>query len=500
MKRDKNGHRDDLHIKNLGRKVTGKFDRVSILSILMVLLFGLLTSFITGKALTTHQLIGGFFIAGLLLLIFYRDLLRYKPAYIKMHKMLFLLGLLVVLSMALSRGSQFFLQNFAIGKGLQHPEISYYGMPIAAGAILVTLTFDFHTAIIFSFVVSLLTGLWVNEPVFPVYAFTGSLVGAFSVIRCKRRRDILRGGIFVSVANIFTLMSIMIFREKFLIFDASTIFTAFTFAAVSGIAVSMVVSIVLPAIESVFKVTTDITLLELLDLNHPVMKELMISAPGTYHHSIIVGNLVESVAENIGVNPLLARVSAYYHDIGKTKKPEYFIENQRGAVSKHDRLTPHMSSMILMSHIKDGIEMAKEHKLPESVISVLEQHHGTSLKTYFYHKAQDCIDGEPCEEDFRYQGPKPQSRVAALVMLADAVEAASRVLKDPVPARIESLVEKVVNNIFLDGQLEDCEITLRDISTIKERFIYILTGILHKRIEYPGFEFNKTDLQTAAQA
>jgi putative nucleotidyltransferase with HDIG domain len=215
----------------------------------------------------------------------------------------------------------------------------------------------------------------------------------------------------------------------------------------------------------------------------------MIAAPGTYHHSIIVGNLVESVAEEIGVDPLLARAGAYYHDIGKINMPEYFIENTTAAASRHEGLTPHMSSLILSAHVKEGVELAKEFKLPEPIIDVIQQHHGTCLMTYFYQKAKDTLEIEPKEEDYRYQGPKPKSRVAALVMLADAVEAASRSLKDPTPSRIENLVERIVNHIFIDGQLEDCELTLRDISLIKKRFIYILTGIHHKRIDYPGFDF-----------
>jgi putative nucleotidyltransferase with HDIG domain len=500
MKNSRNGPIKEIPSKKTIKRLLKGFDRGSTLSILLVLTFGLLSSLIVGKELSIHQIFGGFLITGLLLLIFYRDIFRYKPDYIKKYRMLLLLGLLIIFTLALSRGFQFLFQNFALGKGLFHPETAIYIMPVPAGAILVTLIFDFHTAIIFSFIVSLLTGLWVGEPLFPIYAFVGSLVGAFSVIRCKNRKDILRSGIYVSTINIFTLFGILLFKGTLIGQGESngTALISIIFAALSGIVVSMVVSIVLPAIESIFKVTTDITLLEILDLNHPIMKSLMINAPGTYHHSIIVGNLVESVAEDIGVNPLLARVSAYYHDIGKMKMPDYFIENQRGAVSKHDKLTPHMSSMILMAHVKEGIEIAKKYKLPEPVIDVLEQHHGTCLKTYFYQKAKESGDGEPDEADYRYQGPKPKTRVAALVMLADAVEAASRVLKDPTPARIESLVDKVINHIFLDRQLEDCEITLKDISIIKKKFTYILTGILHKRVEYPGFEFNRMETQNTA--
>ena len=487
MREKRNGKRIEKTEKINREPATG-VNKIIWNKILLILLFGLLTSVIVAEKITLQYLTGGFLIAGLLFLVFYRDILRYKPDYIKNYRMLLLLGVLVLFTVSAGRVFEYFFQKFTIGVGTLPLGTAIYGMPIAAGAILVTLIFDFHTAIIFSFTISLLTGLWADTPLYPIYAFIGSLVGAFGVIRCKKRSDILRAGLYVSGVNVITLTGILMFTDRF---TGSYASTAYLYAITSGIVVSGVVSLVLPAIETLFKVTTDITLLELLDLNHPLMKNLMITAPGTYHHSIIVGTLVEAVAEDIGVNPLLARVSAYYHDIGKMKMPEYFVENQTGAVSRHEKITPHMSSIILASHVKDGVEIAREYGLPEPVIEILQQHHGTRLMTYFYEKAKDAGNGEPHEEDYRYHGPKPQSRVAALVMLADAVEAASRVLKDPTPARIESLVDRIVNHIFLDGQLEECELTLRDISTIKKKFTYILTGILHKRIDYPGFDFEE---------
>jgi putative nucleotidyltransferase with HDIG domain len=267
------------------------------------------------------------------------------------------------------------------------------------------------------------------------------------------------------------------------------------FAVLGGVGVTAIVSVLLPILEYSFKVTTDISLLELLDLDQPIMKTLMVTAPGTYHHSVIVGNLVESAAEAVGVNPLLARVSAYYHDIGKVKMPDYFIENQSGSISKHEKLTPHMSSMIIINHVKEGVELAKQYKIPEPIIDIIKQHHGTMLVSYFYQKAKDQKeDTSPVEEDYKYLGPKPQSRVAALVMMADAVEAASKVLTDPTPARITSLVDRIINHIFLDGQLDECELTLKDIHEIKKRFSYILTGIFHKRIDYPVFDFTDENL------
>jgi putative nucleotidyltransferase with HDIG domain len=358
--------------------------------------------------------------------------------------------------------------------------------------MLVSLLFDFHTAITFSFAVSLLTGLWLQDASFTVYAFVGSITAAFSVIRCKKRSGILKGGGFIIAANVITLIIILLFRGELFTIKAPP---AILFSALCGMSVAAVVSLILPVIEYFFKVTTDISLLELLDLNQPLMKNLMVTAPGTYHHSVIVGNLAESAAEIVGANPLLARVSAYYHDIGKIKMPEYFVENQSSTVSKHDKLTPHMSSMIITNHVKEGIELARTYKLPEPIIEIIEQHHGTMLISYFYQKAKEREgNGTPAEQDYRYLGPKPQTRVAALVMMADSVEAASRVLADPTPARIASLVDRIINHIFLEGQLDECELTLKDIHEIKKRFTYILTGIFHKRVDYPGFDFSNEGL------
>jgi cyclic-di-AMP phosphodiesterase PgpH len=248
--------------------------------------------------------------------------------------------------------------------------------------------------------------------------------------------------------------------------------------------------VTLPFFETLFDIATDIKLLELLDPNQPLLKELVYKSPGTYHHSIVIGNLAEAAAESIGENPLLARVGAYYHDVGKIRKPEYFIENQRIAENKHDRLMPSMSSLIIASHVKDGVEVAREHKLPSEVIEIIQQHHGTSLITYFYQKAKDL---QPyvkiAEEDYRYPGPRPGTKVAAIVMLSDSVEAASRTLEDPTPQRIQALTNSVITRIFLDDQLSMCDLTLKDLRVIARSFNLILTGIFHHRIDYPGKEF-----------
>lgn len=455
----------------------------------LLIIFGLLTAVVIQSRLGFEPLIGGFLVACLLLSILYRDIMRYKPQYMKKYNMLALLGIMIVGTVFLGRVFHYVLLNLSRGLGSLSVEGAVFGMPIPAGAMLITLLFDFHTAIVFSFIVSLLSGLWLHNAVYPVYAFVGGLIASFSVIRCKRRSALLKGGLYISGANIITATILLLFQGE--LFTAKALSTMI-FAASAGISVTAIVSLLLPVLEYAFNVTTDISLLELLDMNHPLMRNLMVNAPGTYHHSVIVGNLVESAAEAIGVNPLLARVSSYYHDIGKIRMPEYFVENQTATVSKHDKLTPHMSSMIITSHVKEGVELARQYKLPQSIVDIIEQHHGTSLITYFYQKAKDQeINHLPSEEDYKYPGPKPQTRVAALVMMADAVEAASRLLTDPTPARIAALVDRIINHIFLEGQLDECELTLKDIFEIKKHFSYILTGILHRRVDYPGFDFSE---------
>jgi hypothetical protein len=247
----------------------------------------------------------------------------------------------------------------------------------------------------------------------------------------------------------------------------------------------------LPLIEMVFGFTTDIKLLELSSLDQPILKDLMVKAPGTYHHSVIVSSMVEATAESIYANPLLAKVSAYYHDIGKTKKPLYFVENQVRGDKRHEKLAPSMSSLILISHVKDGVELAKQNRLGKEIADIIQQHQGTRLISYFYQKAKEQTKekggkSSPVkEEDFRYPGPKPQTKEAALVLVADAAEAVSRTLVDPAPARIKGVVQKIINDVFLDGQLDECELTLKDLNQIAKSFTKTLSGIFHTRIEYP---------------
>jgi putative nucleotidyltransferase with HDIG domain len=265
---------------------------------------------------------------------------------------------------------------------------------------------------------------------------------------------------------------------------------------VGGIFSGIFVAGITPLFETLFNYTTDIKLLELANLNQPIFQRMIMEAPGTYHHSIIVASLVEAAAEAIGANPLLAKVSAYYHDVGKIKKPQYFIENQQNGENKHVKLSPKMSSLIITTHVKEGCELASKVKLGTQITNIIREHHGTSVVSYFYEKAKK--DRDPSirslpESDFRYAGPKPQSREAGLVLLGDVIEASSRTLSNPTPARIKSLVRERIERVLMDGQLDDCELTLHDLNKIAENFMRILNGIFHQRIDYPDLvirEFN----------
>ena len=381
-----------------------------------------------------------------------------------------------------------------IGTSLPDPESLFlsenslfFAVPVAVGAIVISVVKGIKQAAIFSVLVSICSTLVIGNKIeYFFYPLLGSLIGAREAVYCNQRSTLLKAGFGVGIANLLVILCLKIKLGGVL--EWQPLAGDLTLGFVSGILSGIIATGVVPLIEVIFSYTTDIKLLELGNLNHPLLKELVVEAPGTYHHCILTGSLVEAAAESIGANPLLAKVGAYYHDIGKMKKPLYFIENQKGSENKHDRLSPSMSSLILISHIKEGVEQAKEHRLGNVITDIIQQHHGTHLISFFYQKAKEKENPTEAvvdEKDFRYPGPKPQTKEAGLVMLADAVEAASRTLNDPTPARIQGMVQKTINNFFTDGQLDECELTLKDLHLIAKSFNRILTGIFHHRIEYP---------------
>jgi cyclic-di-AMP phosphodiesterase PgpH len=327
-------------------------------------------------------------------------------------------------------------------------------------------------------------------------ALIGFLVVLFTT-RVRRRHRLFMAGLYVGgAAAIFSLILHQASGAAESMVLSRVIGVPFAMGVITG----LVVGGGMPVIEAVFRVTTEVTWLEQADLNHPLMKRLSIEAPGTYHHSLIVANIAEAAAEAIGANAAMTRVCSYFHDIGKLTKPEYFIENMDPANNPHEDLTPRMSALILIAHVKDGVDLAIKHKLNCSIIDVIEQHHGTTLAWYFYKLALDqkaeilrlVEEGKSKEDDvpqvsedvFRYPGPKPQFRESAIISLADAVESSSRSLDKPTPARVEALVDEIVQNRMADGQLDECDLTIAELARVKASFVKTILSMMHSRIKY----------------
>ena len=406
---------------------------------------------------------------------------------------LFVFGIIALLQILFIKAGIFI--SLAVNRAF--PSIStdacYFAIPFALGAMIIAILINRNVALIISVLTSFLIGFIFDENiVLPLFSFLGSIAASYQIVRIRQRSIFLRIGIFLGIINMAAIICLNlitgnIFNDLFLRLMMGFAGGVFTGILVAGIA---------PIFESTFGFITDIKLLELANLNQPLFQRMIIEAPGTYHHSIIVSSLVEAAAEAIGANSLLAKVSAYYHDIGKLTKPQYFIENQPNSDNRHDKLSPKMSSLIIISHVKDGCELASQVKLGRQIINIIRQHHGNNIVSYFYDKAKNNKDESIrslSENDFRYPGPKPQTKEAGLVMLGDIIEASSRTLSNPTPARIHSLVRERIERIYMDGQLDECELTLKNLNTIAETFTKILTGIFHHRVDYPESAHKETN-------
>jgi putative nucleotidyltransferase with HDIG domain len=367
-----------------------------------------------------------------------------------------------------------------------------FGIPFAAGPILAVLVVGAGPgpAVLFAAVQAASIGvlMGMNFP-FALYALAGSLAGIYGMKRLGSRSVLFTLGGIVAAANVaaVAVSHALAAQSESIASDAAS-------AVIGGLFVAALVAFLLPVFENIFHVTTDIRLLELSNQNLPLLRTLAFEAPGTYQHSLMVGHLAEAAAESVGENPLLARVCAYYHDIGKTKMPDYFIENQPRGFNRHDRLEPSMSALIIASHVKEGAELARKSRLPDPILSGIREHHGTKLIRYFYQKALSKVQpGSPSvlESDYRYPGPRPSNRVNGILMIADAVEAASRTIAEPTPAKIAAMVRAISNDCLRDGQFDECDLTIRDLSAINDALIRTVTTMFHHRIDYPGFDFNR---------
>jgi putative nucleotidyltransferase with HDIG domain len=361
--------------------------------------------------------------------------------------------------------------------------ISGYLIVLPAGAMLVSILVSPRIAIMSNIIMSVLAGFLggFDLSIVAIMLLTG-ILGAGMVIKTHHRSTFILAGLAVSLVSILIIFSVGILGSE----DIYKILNNGMYGAIGGILSAVLTIGLLPFFETVFDIITPVKLLELSNPNQPILRRLLIEAPGTYYHSILVGNLAEAAAEDIGANPLLCRVGAYYHDIGKLKRPYFFKENQITKDNPHDKITPNLSALVITSHVKDGVEIAMKNKLPSSVIRIIEEHHGNTLVAYFYHKALNTEGAEAVEEGkFRYPFRKPQTVEAAIVMLADSVEAYIRSLSEPTQDQVEQGVRKIIKDKLNDAQLDNCELTLKDLEVIVQSFIKVLAGIFHERIEYP---------------
>ncbi len=355
--------------------------------------------------------------------------------------------------------------------------------PFAFISIMSLLLIDFEVSLCLTILMSITAWLifGLNSQFFiAAYAFFGGMIGLLAVYKEKSRSNIMKSGVYIAALNI--VLIIVFYMLEGIGFDSDIIINL-SFGAAGGLITPIIVSGIFPVFEYTFNITTDMKLLEMGSLNNPLLKELAIKAPGTYHHSIVVSSLAESAASAIGANSLVAKVGSYYHDIGKIKKPMYFVENQADGINPHDKLKPSMSALIIMNHVKYGVEIAKKYNLGSSIIDIIQEHHGTTLIKYFYNRAKEA-GLNPKEENFRYPGPKPQTKEAGIIMIADEVEAASKTLSNPTAKHLEEYIKKIMRDIFLDGQLDECELTLKELNFITDSFMNVLVGIFHHRIEY----------------
>ncbi|MBC7370432.1 MAG: HDIG domain-containing protein [Bdellovibrionaceae bacterium] len=369
-------------------------------------------------------------------------------------------------------------------------QVFLYAAPVAAAPMIMTLLISSGEVVwLFTAFMAIAMGIMTDFSFsMMLVTMVGGIAGARGVFKCKTRNDIYWAGIRTGLVNAMLVAFLVTVARIEQEGSVSEVYFTVLAGFLGGIFSALVTMMTVPLLEGMFNYTTDVKLLELSNLNHPLLKEMIVKAPGTYHHSMMVGSMVEAAAEDIDANPLLGKVMCYYHDIGKTEHANYFIENQKPGHNPHDHISPFMSKTLLIAHVKDGVELGIQHKLGKPIVDGIIQHHGTTVIAFFYNKALDGKKEEDCdisEEDFRYPGPKPQFREAALCMLADSIEAAARSLDEPTPSRLQNIVRNVIQRKFQDGQLDQCNLTLKDISKVEEAFAKILLGIYHQRIDYP---------------
>ena len=424
-----------------------------------------------------REYLGAFFVVSILLFLLFSFFYIYRNEYFKESKLLLLIGLLMYLIVFFS----WIIVSY---------QLPTYIIPIAMFSILLTVLLDTTVSLISSTILILLVSLLIgNDLDFAIVQFFISFIAILSVRKLRKRRQIIATMLTLVFCSLFVFFSVMLFKGiDFLDYNYSTV----GYLALSSFLCPILAFGLVPLFESFFGITTDLSLIELLDYDQPLLKKLMEDAPGTHTHSVKVGTLAESCANAIGARALLCRVGSYYHDIGKIKKPEYYAENQIGE-NKHDSITPHMSAKILKQHVTDGLALADEYGLPTIVKDFIETHHAKNRMEFFYKKALEN-DNKVDENEFRYPGPKPTSKETGIVMLAEAIEAQANSLKNPTLEKFESMIDKAIRGRLEDGQLDECPLTMEDLQKIKGRrdgkhgLLPVLSGLYHSRPEYPSKE------------
>lgn len=411
--------------------------------------------------------------------------------------LLIILSLLNILAVA----GLFYLAN---NTDFMEASLVEFLLPLSFAPILTTILIGPATAVVVGAWTSFTAAVMFDNS-FSIFAMglLVTIIVAHIARGMRKRSRMVRIGLYVGVAQLLYGLSIAVLSQL----PANLVAVQAGSALLNGLIAALLALVFLPMFESLFDITTDITLLELSDMGHPLLQRLALEAPGSYHHSLMVANLAQSAAREVGANALLVRVCAYFHDVGKLTKPEFFVENTQFRENPHDELTPSMSTLVIISHVKEGVSMARRAKLPLPLIEAIEQHHGTSVVAYFYHRAKtqkaedenatQLHNREVAEEDYRYPGPKPQNIEMGILLLADSVEAASRSMDKPSPSRIAHLVHDIVDARLKDDQLDDCDLTFAQLKAIKRSFIFTLTNMLHGRVPYPKDE-NRTDQSTEA--
>jgi hypothetical protein len=408
---------------------------------------------------------------------------------------------LLLLLAALLGGKLCYLLATGLGNAIGTPpfdraHVYDFAIPFAALALVAVALYGRTLALLLALVYSLLAGVILEDTgwALVLYAMVGSLAAILTVdhYHFRQRSVMLRAGAVVGAAGIACVLMLAALaggepRGGELTLEVVSAFFG-------GLLAAAVASFVVPVLESVFSLTTGIKLVELANTNLPLLRRLAFEAPGTFQHSLMVANLAKAGSEEIGADAVLAYTGALYHDVGKVFRPEYFIENQRPGHNRHDKLLPSMSALVLINHVKEGLELGRQHRLPEPVLDAIAEHHGTRLIAYFFNRAKERHDpqsGELAEEKFRYPGPRPRSKVMGVLMLADAVEAACRTLDEPTPARLRTVIKTIVEDCLRDGQLDGTDLTLGDLNRVAEAFQRVLTHLHHRRLDYPGFDFNR---------